>query len=648
MISKLLHWRLFKATAIAVLVAFVSMIPLQSGYAQMVPASAAMPRITAPFTPTLMTGIRVDLKDPFNLYFVMSDGKKADNSGRNDEYKKLIKYFMAALITPRKDMWVNLSPKEADRIIPDNFAMTEMGRDLLAQDYALKQFTAAMMNPGEELGKRFWDQIYQKAYEKFGSSDIPVDTFNKVWISADKADIYQKNDTAFLVKSHLKVMLEQDFMAIDANKEQFGPAAGTDEGVGAASRPMVAGIVRDVILPVIEQEVNEGAYFAQVRQAYNSMILATWFKKTLKKSLLGQVYADQDKVAGIALNDPEMKERIYQKYLEAYKKGVFNYIREERDEMTQEILPRKYFAGGLTAVDDAMLNTAVSVMDAAQAFLPGQNVVQVNLQQVDGGLIGPPVNQGMVVTPPRAKKLQEKLSRSEAEAAQTAHELAGSKDRIASVTKEAAMLNAPRRWKKYLMLASLALMALPGIVQAKGGADNTPTQTYHYHTSGGLFGQGYYSADSPGKENLKNTDGKTYVRVEDGLKMHHGKSAQATTYNYHVVATPPAPSTGGSVHVAVNGQAAAVDLNVGPSGQQVEILHPTYLGDMTEPAPAIADVAPTAPVAIPAPHVAPTRPAGYTSVVRAAVPIVVSQGVLPSGLHRPTRPENAKPSLQAP
>ena len=48
-------------------------------------------------------------------------------------------------------------------------------------------------------------------------------------------------------------------------------------------------------------------------------------------------------------------EAIYQRYLQAFKKGVYNYIKEEPDPVTQEIIPRKYFSGGFNMkLDNAM------------------------------------------------------------------------------------------------------------------------------------------------------------------------------------------------------------------------------------------------------------------------------------------------------
>ena len=80
---------------------------------------------------------------------------------------------------------------EADRIIPDNFGLTEMGRDLLAQDYLLKQIASSLSNPDTDLGKKFWDGVYAKAFNQFGTTDIPTDTFNKVWVTPDTAEVYE-------------------------------------------------------------------------------------------------------------------------------------------------------------------------------------------------------------------------------------------------------------------------------------------------------------------------------------------------------------------------------------------------------------------------------------------------------------------------
>ncbi len=106
-------------------------------------------------------------------------------------------------------------------------------------------------------------------------------------------------------------------------------------------------IIREIIIPAIEHEVNEGAHFAKLRQIYHSMILATWFKRNLKEHLLSKVYVEQNKVEGVDVEDKDIKHKIYNQYLEAFKTGVYDYIREDYDPVTETIIPRKYFSGGM-------------------------------------------------------------------------------------------------------------------------------------------------------------------------------------------------------------------------------------------------------------------------------------------------------------
>jgi len=93
-----------------------------------------------------MTYIKMIL---FVLIFLSNKGEQAFLILRKRaDTKKLIKYFLAALAVPDQDQWVNLSPYEKDRIIANDFARTTMGRDLLAEDYMLKQITASLIYPG--------------------------------------------------------------------------------------------------------------------------------------------------------------------------------------------------------------------------------------------------------------------------------------------------------------------------------------------------------------------------------------------------------------------------------------------------------------------------------------------------------------------
>ncbi|MDD3374614.1 MAG: phosphoglycerate mutase family protein [Candidatus Omnitrophica bacterium] len=394
------------------------------------PVPGASVSLTPAFSPATLIGLKIHPENPLRVDFVVDSGDFGlSNQAFKSETEKLIKYFLAALTIPEKDLWVNLSPYEENRIVADNFAQTEMGRDLLAQDYILKQITASLIYPDDELGKEFWKRIYQKAYEEYGTANIPVDAFNKVWIVPKKAVVYENGDRVFVAESSLSVMVEQDYLAMTKHSQgssdvsvgvptsDVGYKSGKEVGssgkvmletdyvalqakqqvsseehlvYGDNQQPntisqipntdnkLASDIVREIIIPALEKEVNQGKNFAQLRQIYNAVILAAWFKTNLKNALLNEVYSDQSKVSGVDVEDKKITDKIYQRYLEAFKKGVCNFVKVEYDENEHKNVPRKYFSGGtdLALSSSGILektNQSSSVIPSGKCALVEQN-----------------------------------------------------------------------------------------------------------------------------------------------------------------------------------------------------------------------------------------------------------------------------------
>lgn len=349
----------FSCRAVSLFVSFVFafnfvVLPAPSyaqGAAQSVlnlPAVGTMVTTTPAYAPTLIKGITIHPDNALMFDFVFEDGDiPLEGEALKEEFEKLIKYFLAALTVPEKDLWVNLSPYEGGKVIPAGLGDTEMGRDLLAQDYLLKQVTASLMYPEEELGRKFWDKVFERAYQIYGKTNIPLNTFNKVWIVPDKAVVLEEGRTALVVESHLKVMLEEDYAALEYGRgdEKFGLDR-LDKKDADKIADVTSKIVREVLIPAIEEEINNGETFANLRQIYHAMVLATWYKQSLKESLLGQVYVDQNKTQGVDTRDKEVNQKIYAQYMEAFQKGVYDYIRHDYDKNTKRMVQRKYFSGG--------------------------------------------------------------------------------------------------------------------------------------------------------------------------------------------------------------------------------------------------------------------------------------------------------------
>ncbi len=308
-----------------------------------VPGTLVAPSIA--YQPTIIKGITIHPDDPLQMNFIIDSGDEAhSDEAFRAESDRLIKYFLASLTVPENELWVNLSPYEENRMVSEGFGSTQMGRDLLAQDYMLKQLTSSMMYPEDAVGQKFWDRVHKMAYQKFGTTDIPMNTFNKIWIVPEKAVIYEHNNNAVIVESRLKVMLEEDYLALENHQAEVkhGQKVEDADVITGASLD----VVREVLIPEIEKEINHGQTFAQLRQIYHAVILSDWYKQNLRESFLGQAYVDQNRTGGIESEDKEINQKIYNQYLESFKKGVYDYIREDVDPMTNRTVPRRYFSGG--------------------------------------------------------------------------------------------------------------------------------------------------------------------------------------------------------------------------------------------------------------------------------------------------------------
>ncbi len=328
----------------------------------LLPVPGQITQLSAAFDPLLIKGIQVDPQDPFRFDFLIDPGKqpliaytvKAD-------IERMVRYFFASLTIADKDLWVNLSPFEKERIVSDPLERTVMGQDLLAQDYMLKQITSSLLYPESDTGKEFWKNVYRLAQEKYGTTDVPMDTFNKVWIIPDKAVIEVNGNVALIVQSHLKIMMETDYLALKETSKKDIPDTSSPDATGISRE-----ITRRIILPLLEKEINEGKNFARLRQIYRAMIMATWFKRTLRQSLLGREYAGQNKLVGIESLEKNVAETIWERYVQSFRMGAFNMIKEEYDLYSGEMIPRKYFSGGYQY--DASMVEILTV--------PAQNILQ--------------------------------------------------------------------------------------------------------------------------------------------------------------------------------------------------------------------------------------------------------------------------------
>ncbi|MBF0386435.1 MAG: hypothetical protein HQL20_01100 [Candidatus Omnitrophica bacterium] len=341
------------------------------------PLAASIYTIRQPALPQLK-GLILNRQDPLKLAFILS-GEGASEPATLDPVagRRLAGYFLAALAISDKDIWVNLSAFEKDRTVPPALGTTPLGQDMLAQDYLLKQLTCELTNPDTAQGRVFWNKIYAALNKRFGTTDLPVDLVNKVWILPEKAVVSRRGNAVYVVEQKLKAMTETDYYAL----RRSGALAPND------TQDISNTVLREVILPLIDQEINNGVQFAPLRQIYKAMILAAWYKKNLRRSILGSAYADQSAVNGIRATDPTAKEHIYTAYLESFRQGAYNLIREEQDASSGENIARKYFSGGLSGLGpqdfSEISSRSLTSYQQKQTARPGDIIMGVQLRTLD-------------------------------------------------------------------------------------------------------------------------------------------------------------------------------------------------------------------------------------------------------------------------
>ena len=340
---------LIKAISACLLAAFLlntsGAVALAQSTTLLLPAPTQFIHLSPNYSHPVLKGLKFNPNSPLKVEFIIDTADKGEVS--QEEASRLIKYFLAALTMPKEDIWVNLSPYEADTIAEEHLSQTDLGRDLLSQDFILKQLSSSLTYPESDTGKDFWKQTYKQVIQLAGTTNIPINTFNKVWIVPKSSEVYENKDTALITQARLDVLLEQDYLSLHKNissikNHQSKPKDKLIQDINQAS----SNIMKQLILPKIKRDVNFGKNFANLRQIYHSLILGFWFKGKFKDTIYKH-YINQAKIKGINLpGDTDSKDKIYQHYLKAFKTGLYDYIKADYDPKSQKNIRRRYFSGG--------------------------------------------------------------------------------------------------------------------------------------------------------------------------------------------------------------------------------------------------------------------------------------------------------------
>ena len=284
--------------------------------------------------------------------------------------KDLLKYFFIGLALPNDTFWVNLRPDSPDQIIDPLLEQTDIGRILLEADVELKKDTASATSPDTKEGKVYWDKLYQKAGELFGTTEVTIPTLTRPWIVPDEVIISESSDSAYIYKATLKVMLEEDYLkqqhsslrapqgrsnlkdGIASSLASLAPRNDTYDFKDDRAKQLNAystQLIKELILPKITQSINTGKKYASLRQVYYSLILASWFKSKFQANP-GQYsnLIDSKDLSNLTTDIAYTKDTYFKQYQKSFQSGEYKFQIPTPTPQGQVI--RSYFSGGVSPI----------------------------------------------------------------------------------------------------------------------------------------------------------------------------------------------------------------------------------------------------------------------------------------------------------
>ncbi len=309
----------------------------------------------------------------------------------------LIDYFQTALSLKADLVRVNLSAYEANSMIPEELSGTALGRNLLSQDCVLKQLTASFVHPDLPIGREYWSRVYAESRRLLGSSRWPFRSFQKVSMFPFKAGIYEKDGDnytddnpfdiprghvgIFMVNAEIGVKCEQDLVA---QAHDLSNSASIPKVTQEILDTICIEAFREIVLPKLKDEINQGEHFTELRRMFGAQALATWLKRHTvgQNSNLGRFidsgkpteaglrivdigpFRDRKRNKAIlwrrkdraivahatpnaeAFNIPENIE-FYEQYVRLFKNGVCRCVRNEDGDAPGERMIRVYSSGAI-------------------------------------------------------------------------------------------------------------------------------------------------------------------------------------------------------------------------------------------------------------------------------------------------------------
>lgn len=163
----------------------------------------------------------------------------------------------------------------------------------------------------------------------------------RLWIVPEEVVIFRQADEVYIVESGLKVLLESEYLPQRSRVK---------DRVQRKLEKYCAELIQKLIIPELNQRVNNDPYYKPLRDVYMSLILSRWYKQRFSsdpRSLLQTVDARIFKDLNLDFKaDPKA---IFEEYLGSLLHGEYNFEenQEESNRFFRRWIRKRYFGGGI-------------------------------------------------------------------------------------------------------------------------------------------------------------------------------------------------------------------------------------------------------------------------------------------------------------
>ncbi len=216
----------------------------------------------------------------------------------------------------------------------------------------MKKDIARLTHPKDSmLGRQFWDRLYKHIIDSgpmAGHTQIAIPVTFRFWIVPGQVIVWATEESIYVVNARMEIKLESEYLGRMTEATSSVPSMGSPGT--SESQKYTEGLLKEMVLPALINEVNTAPQYQELRQVFNSFIIAEWYKQKDRsgKQAFGGIVG-QGNTNPWQSSEAWNAQEIFGRYKQSLSKGEYS-LTEESETVSGIFIyktTRKYFTGGV-------------------------------------------------------------------------------------------------------------------------------------------------------------------------------------------------------------------------------------------------------------------------------------------------------------